>query len=69
MIPTAKKSGSTVLGVRMGAYARRRCWRKAVLGGLRVLGFVSLLPSLPASLPLSSLCRLLGAIVRDTVDK
>lgn len=46
MIPTAKKSGRTVLGVRMGAYASRRCWRKAVLGGLRDFGFFSFLLSL-----------------------
>ena len=28
--PTAKKSGSTVLGVRMGCHAFRRCCRKAL---------------------------------------
>src|ERR1700737_1638296 len=63
IIPTAKKRGRTVLGVRMGAYARRRCWRKAVLGGLRDFGFVSFLGSrslLPVSLLLSSLPRFLA---------
>jgi hypothetical protein len=39
-----------------------------VLGGLRVLGFFSLLLSLPASLPLSSVCRLPQAILRDSTD-
>ena len=39
-----------------------------MLGGLRVLGFFSLLPSLPASLPLSSVCRLPQAILRDSTD-
>lgn len=28
--PTAKKSGSTVLGVKMGCQAFSRCWRKAL---------------------------------------
>ena len=30
MTPTAKKSGSTVLGVKMGCQAFSRCWRKAL---------------------------------------
>lgn len=30
MMPTAKKSGRTVLGVRMGCQAFNRCWRKAL---------------------------------------
>lgn len=30
MTPTMKKSGSTVLGVRMGCHAFNRCWRNAV---------------------------------------
>jgi hypothetical protein len=60
MIPTAKNKGRTVLGVRMGAYARSRCCRKAVLGGFRDFGFFSFLLSwslLPASLLLSSFPR------------
>ena len=32
------------------------------------MGFFSLLPSLPASLPLSSVCRLPQAILRDSTD-
>ena len=30
MTPTPNRSGRTVLGVRMGCHAFRRCWRKAV---------------------------------------
>ena len=39
MTPIAKKSGITVLGVRIGCHAFNRCWRKAVLAGLLLFFF------------------------------
>lgn len=62
MSPTAKKSGRTVLGVRIGEYARSRCWRKAVFGGLRDLGFLS------SCLSSASLSCPAGALRRDIMS-
>jgi hypothetical protein len=61
--PTAKNMGRIVLGVRIGEYARSRCWRKAVLGGLRDLDFLSSGLSSQSLLP--ALC---DAILRRTLS-